>query len=158
MLMNPVNAAVAPRGRTVLLSSVSSDSHTWNLVFLQLLLEEMGHRVINLGACVADELLVQECSAIRPDLVVISTVNGHGQADGLRLIGKLRADPETRDTPVVIGGKLGITGGAPEGMARRLVEAGFSAVFQDDADPAALGRFLAALEDRAEPRREVAAP
>ncbi|MFJ2198618.1 cobalamin B12-binding domain-containing protein [Streptomyces violaceusniger] len=157
MLMNPVNAAVAPRGRTVLLSSVSSDSHTWNLVFLQLLLEEMGHRVINLGACVPDELLVRECSAVRPDLVVISTVNGHGQVDGARLIGKLRSEPRTRDTPVVIGGKLGITGGAEaDGMARRLVSAGFSAVFQDDAEPAEIGRFLASLDHPA-PRHPVAA-
>ncbi|MFB7115762.1 cobalamin B12-binding domain-containing protein [Streptomyces sp. NPDC056190] len=156
MLMNPVTAAAVPRGRTVLLSSVSSDSHTWNLVFLQLLLEEMGNRVVNLGACVPDELLIQECSVIRPDLVVISTVNGHGQADGHRLIGKIRARPEIRHTPVVIGGKLGITGGAQEDTARRLVSAGFSAVFSDDAEPAALGRFLASL-DRPRPHRQVVA-
>lgn len=155
MLMNPVTAAVARRGRTVLLSSVSSDSHTWNLVFLQLLLEEMGHRVVNLGACVPDELLIQECSAIRPDLVVISTVNGHGQVDGHRLIGKMRARPETRHTPVVIGGKLGITG-AQEEVARRLVSAGFSAVFEDDADPAALGGYLDSL-DPTRTRRQVVA-
>ncbi|PWI06381.1 hypothetical protein DIZ27_34065 [Streptomyces sp. NWU339] len=155
MLMHPVTAAVTPRGRTVLLSSVSSDSHTWNLVFLQLLLEEMGHHVVNLGACVPDELLIEECSVIRPDLVVISTVNGHGQVDGHRLIGKMRNRPETRHTPVVIGGKLGITGGAQEDTAHRLISAGFSAVFADDAEPAALGRFLASL-DRARPRRQVA--
>jgi methylaspartate mutase sigma subunit len=32
----------APRALQVLLTSVSSDSHTWNLVFMQLLLERLG--------------------------------------------------------------------------------------------------------------------
>ncbi|WP_326812634.1 cobalamin B12-binding domain-containing protein [Streptomyces scopuliridis] len=146
MLPTAVGAALAGRRRRVLLSSVSSDSHTWNLVFLQLLLEEMGHDVTNLGACVPDEMLVRECAALRPDLVVISTVNGHGHADGKRLIGKVRARPETRHTPVVIGGKLGINGGTQATASHELVMAGFDAVFQDDADPAALGRFLDTLE------------
>ncbi|MEV7085129.1 cobalamin-dependent protein [Streptomyces sp. NPDC093085] len=140
------DTALPGRRRRVLLSSVSSDAHTWNLVFLQLLLEEMGHDVTNLGACVPDEMLVEECAALRPDLVVISTVNGHGYADGKRLIGKVRAGAAGRDTPVVIGGKLGITGGTQAAASHDLLMAGFDAVFQDDADPAALGRFMDTLE------------
>ncbi|MFJ5223122.1 cobalamin B12-binding domain-containing protein [Streptomyces sp. NPDC088400] len=146
MLPTAAGAALNGRRRRVLLSSVSSDAHTWNLVFLQLLLEEMGHDVTNLGACVPDEMLIQECAALRPDLVVISTVNGHGHVDGKRLIGKVRAQPETRHTPVVIGGKLGITGGTQATASHELVTAGFDAVFQDGADPAALGRFMDTLE------------
>lgn len=119
----------------VLLSSVSSDSHTWNLVFLQLLLEETGHDVVNLGACVPDELLLSECVARRPDAVVISTVNGHGHVDGRRLVRRLRADERLSGLPVVIGGKLGVGGGRDTGLAAELVEAGFDAVYTDGADP-----------------------
>ncbi|MGW7413543.1 cobalamin-dependent protein, partial [Streptomyces sp. NPDC054863] len=61
-----------PEPRRVLVSSVSSDSHTWNLVYLQLVLEELGHEVRNIGACVPDDLLLEECLAHRPALVVIS--------------------------------------------------------------------------------------
>lgn len=119
------------RGLTVMVTSVASDAHTWNLVFLQLALEELGHQVINLGACVPDDLLIGECVRIRPDLVVISTVNGHGFNDGMRLIGDLRSRPELTGLPVVIGGKLGISG--PGGLAGRdkLRSAGFDAIFEE---------------------------
>ncbi|BCY13284.1 cobalamin B12-binding domain-containing protein [Actinoplanes sp. L3-i22] len=111
-----------------IVSTVASDSHTWNLVFLQLLLEEHGYTVTNLGACVPDDLLVKECRELRPDLVAISSVNGHGHQDGRRVIGALRACPELFDTPVVIGGKLGVTGGS---YSEELRAAGFTEVFED---------------------------
>src|SRR5262249_57781785 len=109
---------------------VSSDSHTWNLVFLQLALEELGHRVVNLGACVPDELVLAGCLRVRPDLVVVSSVNGHGFRDGTRLIGRIRGCPELAATPVVIGGKLGVAGpGGGRGRGQlpaARVDAGFA--------------------------------
>ncbi|MFD3606113.1 cobalamin B12-binding domain-containing protein, partial [Streptomyces sp. NPDC058656] len=122
----------APRG-TVIISSVASDAHTWNLVLLQLLLEEMGYHVVNLGPCVPDALLVEECVRRRPTMVVISSINGHGYADGLRLAPRLRARPELAATPVVIGGKLGVVEDAAERdrQSAALLEAGFDAVFAD---------------------------
>jgi methylaspartate mutase sigma subunit len=132
-----------PRG-TVIVSSVASDSHTWNLVFLQLLIEECGYDVINLGPCVPDELLVSECLAHDPEMVVISSVNGHGYQDGMRVIELLRDRGELAETPVVIGGKLGTDGA--EGVSRvlELTRAGFDAVFEDGQDPVA--DFRAFLE------------
>jgi methylaspartate mutase sigma subunit len=135
----------AERGLTVVVSSVASDSHTWNLVFLQLALEELGHRVINLGNCVPDELLVSECQRIRPDLVVISSVNGHGYFDGLRLIRRVRACPELASTPVVIGGKLGIAGPGGSQSRDELRAAGFDAVFEEGAGMVAFRSFARQL-------------
>jgi methylaspartate mutase sigma subunit len=129
----------------VVVTSVASDSHTWNLVYLQLLLEELGHRVRNLGACVPDSLLVTECVRQRPDLVVVSSVNGHGLADGTRLIGRLRRRRELAGVPVVIGGKLGISG---RGRAAELRAAGFDAVFDDGATATAFRAFLGRLVRR----------
>jgi methylaspartate mutase sigma subunit len=100
-------------GLDVVVTSVSSDARTWNLVYLQLLLEELGHRVTNLGACVTTDLLVQRCADLSPDLVVVSSVNGHGWEDGIRAIEALRADGELPSVPAVIGGKLSIDG--PQG-------------------------------------------
>jgi len=116
----------------IVVTSTSSDAHTWNLVYLQLLLEESGHRLTNLGACVPDAVLVRTARQQRPDLVVISSVNGHGRHDGLRVIRALRACPELADTPVVIGGKLDVIGGADGGAAVDLIAAGFNGVFGDD--------------------------
>lgn len=115
----------------VLVSSTSSDSHTWNLVFLQLLLEEMGNEVVNIGSCVPDDLLIAECRRHRPDMVVISSVNGHGFLDGKRMIARLRNEPDLSRLPVVIGGKLGTRGSSVFGQ--QLMDAGFDAVFEDSA-------------------------
>ncbi|WP_326699324.1 cobalamin-dependent protein [Streptomyces sp. NBC_01754] len=126
----PERAAHRGRG-PVVVSGVASDAHTWNLVFLQLLIEELGYEVVNLGPCVPDETLVEECRALRPELVVISSVNGHGHQDGLRLIGALRGCEALVATPVVIGGKLAISDENPGQVARELAAAGYDAVFPD---------------------------
>ncbi|WP_445396808.1 cobalamin B12-binding domain-containing protein [Streptomyces sp. LE64] len=144
-------ARTARRGKTVLVSSLASDSHTWNLVFLQLLIEEHGYDVVNLGPCVPDDLLIRECLERPPTMLVLSSVNGHGYQDGLRLIGKLRAEDRLTTLPTVIGGKLGITGGEDGGHAAELIAAGFDSVFEDGAQEiAAFRRFI----ERA-PRREL---
>jgi len=117
----------------IVVSGLASDSHTWNLVFLQLLIEELGHRVVNLGPCVPDEVLVGECRRLAPAMIVISSVNGHGYQDGVRVAGKLRACPALSATPLVIGGKLGISGRGSSRRAGALVAAGFDAVFDDGA-------------------------
>lgn len=134
------------RRGTVVVTTVASDSHTWNLVFLQLLIEELGYEVINLGPCVPDRVLVDACREAAPDLVVISSVNGHGHQDGLRVIDALRSCGELAATPVVIGGKLGVAGQQSDAAIGELISAGFDAVF-DDASTATreFSRFVGAL-------------
>ncbi|ONI88912.1 methylaspartate mutase [Saccharothrix sp. ALI-22-I] len=115
----------------VLVTTVASDSHSWNLVYLQLMLEEMGHIVDNLGPCAPVDEMIARCLESRPDLVVVSSVNGHGYADGMRLISTLRSHRDLRGIPVVIGGKLGIHGTENQDHTDRLLLAGFDAVFSD---------------------------
>jgi methylaspartate mutase sigma subunit len=80
-------------------------------------------------------LLVHEVLMHRPDLVVISSVNGHGVHDGLRAITLLRAQPELAGMPVVIGGKLGLHGELTDAELDRLTGAGYDAVFAESALP-----------------------
>jgi methylaspartate mutase sigma subunit len=148
-MMASKSPSASPDGLHIVVSSVASDAHTWNLVYLQLLLEEGGHRVINLGPCVPDELLVAECLRYRPDLVVISSVNGHGAQDGLRAIKALREQAELSATPVVIGGKLGIDGPRGTSYAEPLLAAGFDAVFEHGTGIASFQSFLARIPVRA---------
>jgi methylmalonyl-CoA mutase cobalamin-binding subunit len=143
----PSPAAAAPvrtlnrQGRPArfLLSGVSSDAHTWNLIALQLFMEEMGHHVVNLGCCVPVEELLRACHRERPDCVVISSVNGHGHLDGARMIIALRADPRLAGLRVVIGGRFGIHGGQDARRRAELLRLGFDAAF--GADGGALGAF-----------------
>lgn len=126
-------------GCDVLVAGTASDSHTWNLIFLQLFCEERGHRVVNLGPCVPDALLVAETTALRPELVVLSSVNGHGYTDGLKAITALR--PHAPEPRIVIGGKLGVDGRRHADRTDTLLRAGFDAVF-DDGDLSAFDSFL----------------
>lgn len=133
----PTRAAVPAAGRmTVLITTGSSDAHTWNLVFLQKVVEEAGHRVVNLGPCVPEDVLVDSCLRHKPDLIVFSSVNGHGLTDGLRVMDALRSAPGAAGVPAVIGGKLTTAGALTEEQLGRLVAAGFSAVFDDASLPA----------------------
>ncbi|MCC8245575.1 cobalamin B12-binding domain-containing protein [Saccharothrix luteola] len=140
-----------PTAPTVVVSGVASDSHTWNLVFLQLLVEELGYPVVNLGPCVPDEVLVERCRHLRPGLVVIGTVNGHGGQDALRVIERLRGVPELAATPVVIGGKLGVSGDVSR-HTPALLAAGFDAVFEDGGEAIAdFRRFVHAIPPAGRP-------
>ena len=63
----------------------------------------------------------------------------------LGLIGLIRACPELADTPVVIGGKLGIAGPAGLSSRNQLRAVGFDAVFDGDSGMAAFRRFTERL-------------
>ncbi|MEW2163785.1 cobalamin-dependent protein [Streptomyces sp. NPDC007084] len=140
----PVRGAPAT-GLDIVVTGTSSDAHTWNLIYLELLLTEWGHRVTNLGACVPDDLVVTEALAQCPDLVVVSSVNGHGAADGQRLITRLRAEPRLARLPVVIGGKLGTGEETTRAGLPRLRAAGFTEVFEESAGTAPFRRYLDTL-------------
>lgn len=143
--LDEASPAVRGTARHAIVTSLSSDSHTWNLVYLELLLEELGCRVTNLGACAPDEVIVEACLADPPDLLVVSSLNGHGGRDGARLIRVLRGRPETAHLQVVIGGKLD-TADDGEHTAQRLLAAGFDAVFADGAGVNRFRAFVATLD------------
>jgi methylaspartate mutase sigma subunit len=117
------------RGLDVLVTGTASDAHTWNLIFLQLYCEERGCQVTNLGPCVPDDLLVATCRRTNPDLVVVSSVNGHGFADGLRAVEAVHRGAGLATLPMVIGGKLGTAGALSADRVRALTDAGFASVF-----------------------------
>lgn len=123
----------------------SSDAHTWNLVYLQLILEDSGHRVRNMGPCVTPDALLRECVHHMPDLIVIGTVNGHGRIDGMRTIAEVRDHPELARTPIVLGGNLGVSGAEDAGAGKELERAGFDAVFHGPGAIPEFRDFVAAL-------------
>lgn len=118
--------------KKALISSISSDSHTWNLVFMQLLLEERGIEVINIGNCVPGSELIQACHHHRPDLLLISSVNGHAHIEGMDIITAIKHHDMLRSMKVVIGGKLGIAGKENNQYVAKLLDAGFDQVFSGD--------------------------
>ncbi|WP_060477027.1 cobalamin B12-binding domain-containing protein [Pseudomonas monteilii] len=114
--------------RFCLLATVESDSHMWNLVYLQLWLAERGWQVLNLGCCTPVQAVLDALDHHRhPHLLVISSVNGHGYSQGMALIRTLRQrHPHLH---VVIGGKLTTSQAHTQKVGAELLAAGFDAVF-----------------------------
>jgi methylmalonyl-CoA mutase cobalamin-binding subunit len=127
-----------PRAKRVVVSGIPSDSHSWSLVFLQLLLEEHCCAVTNLGPCTPIELVVQTCLDQRPDALIVSTVNGHGHIEGRELIEAVRRHPSLARMTAVIGGKLGTLGPGNVRFASPLLDAGYDAVFAEGDRPQGL--------------------
>lgn len=113
--------------KSAILATIHSDAHSWNLIYFQLLLEEMGFAVENLGVCTPPQLVAQQLRNQRPELVVISTVNGHGYLEGIALGETLRSVNET--SLLVIGGKLSTNGICTKAQEASLLGAGFHKVF-----------------------------
>jgi methylaspartate mutase sigma subunit len=132
----------AARRLSIVIAGLSSDAHTWNLVFVQLVLKELGHDVRNLGPCVPDEVVLDVCRKHRPDLLIVASINGHGVHDGKSLIRTIRTSPELALMPVGIGGMLG-TGGADHSV--ELLTAGFDAVFGEHGDGISLHGYINSL-------------
>lgn len=128
----------------VLVTGTSSDAHTWNLMYLQLALEEAGHDVTNLGPCVPDGLLTETCVRLRPDTLVISSVNGHGHTDAARAAAAVRYDPRHDAMPIIVGGLLGTAGDPNADHTPALEAAGVTAVLEKD-DLPKLMRLLAEI-------------
>lgn len=121
----------------------------WNLVFLQALLEENGCDIENLGQCTPIDLVCSTALSTDPDLIVISSVNGHGHIEGVDLVRRLRAHSELSDTEILIGGKLGISGSGNLDHGHDLVAAGYDAVFEASADPRATDRLVSLVSGSA---------
>lgn len=117
----------AASSRKAILTTVSSDSHSWNLIFMELFLLECGYEVTNLGPCCPTELTVARALETRYDVIVISSINGHAVIEAPEILRTLRRAGV--QTPVAIGGKLDTSANAAS--EERLREVGFNGVFAD---------------------------
>ncbi len=113
-----------------LLATVESDSHIWNLVYLQKFLEENGAEVRNLGACTPVDSVLQGISDDRPDLLVVSSVNGHGHHGARVLLSSIRQ--HGLDVPSVVGGKLTTAESDNDRVRRDLLAHGYTEVFNGE--------------------------
>ena len=133
----------------IILTSTPTDSHMWNLIFMELFLQENGHEVINLGACVPKETLYQTMQDHRPDLVVLSSVSGHLFQDATALIISLPLSLKRAGIPFVVGGKLGTSSREMMFQKAKLLKLGYHQVFVGED---ALGAFKTYLDEQKKER------
>lgn len=126
-----------------LLTTIQSDSHTWNLVYMQLLLESYDYEVNNLGACVPVQTVEEAISKERLSLVVVSSVNGSGATQGRTLIRKLRQLPCAGRLRIVIGGNLTVGEGDDLCVREDLLAAGYDGVFVGPHSTQSFSQYIA---------------
>jgi methylaspartate mutase sigma subunit len=110
-----------------LIATVESDSHMWNLVYLQLWLTEQGYGVKNLGSCTPVAEVLKALEQQQPSLLVVSSVNGHGYYQGKQLIEQVRW--RYPDLECVIGGMLTTSQEQTGRIREDLLRAGYNGVF-----------------------------
>ncbi|POA19204.1 methylaspartate mutase [Pseudomonas sp. FW300-N1A1] len=118
--------------KTALLSTVPSDSHSWNLVFMEFLLNDLGYKVENLGPNTPMDDVIARLNRNGCAIAVISTVNGHGYIEGAELAQRIRNETNHIEG-LYIGGKICTENDALT-IARHsdtLRAAGFDEVFDD---------------------------
>lgn len=114
---------------TFLVSTIGTDSHTFNILYIELFLKEFGFNVVNLGPCVPAMMTIQAARDIQPEAIVLSSINGHGLIEGKDFILQARKVLGGKLPPVVIGGQLSTNDMDTSNIRQILKEAGFHEVF-----------------------------
>jgi methylaspartate mutase sigma subunit len=140
-----MSKAIVPRRPLAVVATTPDDSHAWNLIGIELRLSERGFEVENLGACTPEVLLAETIRDRRPDLVVLSSINGHGALSLHAVLDTLEQYQVKRLAPIVAGGLLTTDPQEADPAAGLLTEAGLDAVFTG---PDAWTRFDAYLAGR----------
>ncbi len=117
---------------TALLATVPSDSHSWNLIFMEFHMTDHGLDVTNLGPNTPAQEILKNLKHKHFDIVVISSVNGHGSIEGLELISSIKTEAKYSGE-VYLGGKI-CTATKEDTVSEHIEElerAGFERVFDD---------------------------
>jgi methylaspartate mutase sigma subunit len=112
-----------------ILASTLDDSHQWNLHGVEIELKERNIDVINLGPLTPCKMIAETVRDRRPDLLVVSTVNGHGVHSMMEVLRTLEEYQLKRSTRIVIGGLLTTDPEETKTAISTLISAGCSGVF-----------------------------
>lgn len=126
----------------VILTGTPSDSHMWNLIFLELFLKENGCKVLNLGSCVPVESIYKALEKSSFDLVVISSVNGYLFQDAMKIMTPFFRSHCHSLPPFVAGGKMGICEKNATFEKKKLIKSGYDDVFVEGDSLARFKKYL----------------
>jgi methylaspartate mutase sigma subunit len=114
---------------TAIVCTLPSDAHTWNLVVVAERLKDLGMTVTNLGSCIPFDELVDRVLHAPPALLVVSSINGHGEVEAHQLIYSLSKAGLLSRTRAVIGGKLALSREQEQALTPALLKAGYAGVY-----------------------------
>lgn len=114
-------------------------------MYMRLLVAEHGASPDCLGCCVPYSHTTDEILAQSPDLVVVSTVNGHGSQQGGELMRIIVDRLGRKAPPCVVGGQLSVESSRYHRAAESLLRAGYKRVFYGESAIPAFNRFMREL-------------
>lgn len=125
-----------------ILASTPDDSHQWNLHGVEMELKERNIEVINLGPLTPCKVIAETVRDRHPDLLVVSTVNGHGVHSMLEVLRTLEEYQVKRSIRIVIGGLLTTDPEKTKTAISTLMSAGCSGVFSGPEAWSSFDEFL----------------
>lgn len=127
-----------------LLTGTRSDAHSWNLIYVAEVLKEQGFDVVNLGPNAPVNSLLFQIGQFVPDIIVVSSINGHGAIEGHEIAQALTSS-EYSDIPLVIGGLLTTSPAELTDAKTSMLSSGFDAVFTGAEAMAEFKHFVSAI-------------
>jgi methylaspartate mutase sigma subunit len=135
--------------QSVVITSTPSDSHTWNLLFLELLFNEEGFTTHNLGCCVPITDLMGSIYTINPDLIVISSLNGLLYLDLEKMMLHIKKFLMSHHRcKLLVGGNLSTHKRESLYLKKRFLNMGIDRVFDGKHAVKQLKNYLSSLNNR----------
>lgn len=115
-------------GKTLVMGVIGADVHAVGNKILAHAFHEAGFEVINLGVMVSQEEYIQAAIETAADIIVVSSLYGHGELDCRGLKGKCE-EAGLKDILLYVGGNL-VVGKAPfEEVKQKFINMGFNRVY-----------------------------
>jgi methylaspartate mutase sigma subunit len=128
-------------GKKLILGVIGSDVHAVGNKILYHVFTDAGFEVINLGVMVSQEEFIEAAIEVDADVIVVSSLYGHGELDCRGLREKCE-EAGLEDILLYVGGNIVVGKQSFEEVEKRFLEMGFNRAFPPGTTPEAAIDFL----------------
>jgi len=119
---------------TLVMGVIGADVHAVGNKILEYAFSQAGINVINLGVMVAQEEYIAAAIETKADVIVVSSLYGHGEID-CRGFREKCDEAGLKNIPLYVGGNLVVGKTNFEEVEKRFLDMGFSRVYPPGTDP-----------------------
>jgi len=119
---------------TLIMGVIGADVHAVGNKILEYAFSQAGINVINLGVMVAQEEYIAAAIETKADIIVVSSLYGHGEID-CRGFREKCDEAGLKNIPLYVGGNLVVGKTDFEEVKKRFLDMGFSRVYPPSATP-----------------------
>lgn len=120
-------------GKTIVMGVIGADAHAVGNKIIAFALQEAGYKVVNLGVMVSQEEYIAAAIETKADLILVSSLYGHGEIDCSGLREKCE-EAGLHGIPLFAGGNLVVGKQNFEDVEKRFKEMGFNSVYPPGTD------------------------